>query len=141
MMIWHIPARPLSVRWALILVGIAAFFWTGIEDDRVWGAVILGVLMTGVMLAHWLTGRLGGHPLNGRQVLAAWAGFGALTGGGGVFAAVVLMAFKDARHAHPFPDYPAGLLAATLERFPIWALAGALIGSGLYYLWRARSLR
>ncbi len=51
-----------------------------------------------------------------------------MTGLGGSVATAGLMFFKNARHAHVFPDYPAGMLLATLERAPMWAAAGGLIG-------------
>jgi len=138
---WRIPALSLGLRWALIGVGVSVFIWTGLEDDRVGVAAGLGVALTGLVLAHGLTGRIAGRMLTGAQIGAAWAGFGALMGGLGAFATVLLMAFKDARHAHPFPDSPAGLLAAMLARAPGWALAGALIGIGFYAAWRARTPR
>lgn len=140
-MMWTIPHRPLWLRWALIAVGAGVFFWSGVEDDRVWLAVALGVGCCGVWLAHWLTGAIGGRVLSGWQIAAAWAGFGGLTGGGGIFASVLLLAFKDARHAHPYPDSPADLLAALLARMPVWGLSGALIGMGIYLVWRAHTPR
>ncbi len=138
---WTIPPRSLALRWALILVGALVVIWTGLEDDRVWVVAGLGVSLTGITLAHWLTGATAGRNLNGYQIPLAWSGFGALTGGLGAFTAVLLMAFKDARHSHPFPDSPAGLLAAMLGRAPGWALVGALIGLGMYAAWRARTPR
>ena len=138
---WTIPPRNLPLRWALIVVSVLVVIWTGLEDDRIWLAAALGVSLTGISLAHWLTGRLAGRTITGQKIALAWAGFGALTGGLGAFTTVVLMAFKDARHAHPFPDSPAGLLAAILGRAPHWALAGALIGIGIYAAWRAHNRR
>lgn len=138
---WIIPHRPLWLRWALILVGAGVFFWSGLEDDRLWLVVMLGVLSCGIALAHWLTGAVGGRVLRGRMIWAAWASFGGLTGGGGIFASVLLLAFKDARHAHPFPDSPPDLLAALLVRMPVWGLSGALIGVGIYLVWRAHTPR
>lgn len=140
-MSWHIPPRPLWLRWLLILVSGAIFFWTGVEDDRIGIAVTLGTLFCGVILAHWLTGALTIRVLHDDQIWMAWAFFGALTGGGGIVTAVIIMAFKDARHAHPFPDYPIGLLADLIARAPVWALAGAFVGLGVYAAWRAASHR
>lgn len=136
---WRVPDRSLALRWALIGVGIVAVVWTGPEDDRVWLASLIGVTLIGLSLAHWLTGAAAGRELVGGQIAGAWAGFGALVGGLGCTTTVLLMGFKDARHAHPFPDYPPELLAALLGRTPIWALAGALVGLGLYAVWRAKN--
>ncbi|MCU0463868.1 MAG: hypothetical protein MUF38_04815 [Anaerolineae bacterium] len=136
---WRVPTRSLTLRWALIGVGIVAVVWTGPEDDPVWLASLIGVALTGLGLAHWLTGVTAGREWVGRQIAGAWAGFGALTGGLGCTTTVLLMGFKDARHAHPFPDYPPELLAALLERTPVWALVGALIGLGVYAAWRAKN--
>jgi hypothetical protein len=41
------------------------------------------------------------------------------------------MLFKDARHAHLYPDYPPALLGAMLARLPAWSLAGALAVVGI----------
>jgi len=138
---WRIPRRSLTLRWLVILVGILVVIWTGLEDDRVEVVAVLGVALTGLILAHWLTGAVAGRVLSGHQVALAWAGFGGLTGGLGAFASVLLMAFKDARHAHPFPDSPVGLLAAMLGRAPWWALVGVLVGVGGYAAWRAHTPR
>ncbi|MCU0474663.1 MAG: hypothetical protein MUC99_00870 [Anaerolineae bacterium] len=127
-LMWQVPRRGLALRWAIMACGVSVLVWSSFEDDRVWPVLALGVLCAGVGLAHGITGSgAAGRVLRGAHVAWAWACFGALTGGLGVFAAVLLMTFKDIRHAHPFPDYPASLLADTLARLPAWALAGAML--------------
>ena len=46
----------------------------------------------------------------------------------------LLMLFKNVRHDHAFPDFPPQVIFSTLERLPVWAIAGALIGFGLSLL-------
>jgi hypothetical protein len=62
---------------------------------------------------------------------------GAADGLGTSVATAVLMFFKNARHAHVFPDYPAGMIIAVLERAPLWAAAGALAGLSIGLAWLA----
>jgi hypothetical protein len=47
------------------------------------------------------------------------------------------MLFKDARHAHLYPDYPPPILGAMLARLPAWSLAGGLATVGLAILFAA----
>jgi hypothetical protein len=64
---------------------------------------------------------------------------GAAVGLGASIATAALMFFKDARHAHLYPDYPAEQMGAVLQRAPGWALAGALFGLALSLAWLAVS--
>jgi hypothetical protein len=116
--------------------------WLSLEDDGVLPALLLGVMLTVLGLAHPITRTRAGMALRGmRAIVGAWAVFGLMVGGLAPSAAVMLLAFKDASHAHPFPDAPAGLLADVLALTPAWGLAGALMGIGLYAAWRAQTLR
>jgi hypothetical protein len=94
-------------------------------------------VLLGAGLALLLALRVVPHP----RAAPAWAVvlFGALLGAGTSVAAVGLMFFKNALHAHIFLDFPPALLLALLSRAPGWALAGALGGCGVVLL--RRSLR
>jgi len=135
------------VRTDAIVYGIALFVWTRVEDNAVWTAAAFGVgLMWVIFKPHPLPPSPDGEgersamtpPLNmergrgGGVVLALLRG--ALIGGGGAVAAAALMLLKNGLHAHAFPDYPFGVIAALIARAPVWAAAGALVGVGVSLL-------
>ncbi|MCY3864081.1 MAG: hypothetical protein OXG68_01440 [Chloroflexi bacterium] len=118
-------------RHLLLVSGIAVLLWSGMEDSDALLVTLLGALLAtaaGMMLLATQRFRpvmaRGRRPLQG---LLAGALIGALAG----VATPLLMLFKNLRHAHIFPDYPAGMMLATLERIPAWALAGGLAGLGI----------
>ena len=112
----------------LVVCGVAILLWSGVEDTGAEAVTMLGLLValaaTGMILPRAL------HSLP--YSIIAGAIFGALTS----LSTTALMVFKDLRHAHPFPDYPPGMLLATLERLPAWALAGGLLALGIALLLR-----
>ena len=112
----------------LVACGVAILLWSGVEDTGAEAVTMLGLLValaaTGMILPRAL------HSLP--YSIFAGAIFGALTS----LSTTALMVFKDLRHAHPFPDYPPGMLLATLERLPAWALAGGLLALGCALLLR-----
>ena len=59
---------------------------------------------------------------------------GAGVGAGTALITALLMIWKTGMHAHPFPDYPTGLILDILRRAPMWALAGILVGVALALL-------
>lgn len=119
------------LRWLLIIYGVVVFFWLGPEDNHIWPVTLLGVFGAVLMVPQWMLGRVGGQQLSRRDVLLLLSLGGALMGISANLFTVGLMVLKNARHAHIFPDYPGGLLLAMLERAPVWAAAGGLIGLGL----------
>jgi len=118
-----------------VFTGCAIMLWSGIEDNDARAAAALGALSAASATLY----------LAGRQGLA-WRGLslkestlsGLLLGALAALATTALMLFKNLRHAHIYPDYPAPMLLAMLERLPLWALAGALAGLGLGLLLRLR---
>ena len=120
--------RPFAIAW-----GTAAFLWLGPESDAIWPPAALGLGLA-ALLALWWTADMAVTAL---AVVPVAVLLGALTGLGTAPAAALLMLFKNALHAHVFPDYPPGLVLAVLERAPAWALAGALAGLGLTFVWWA----
>ena len=133
----HLPRRGRRARLIAIGYGILIFLWLSPEDQAVWPTVLLGAGLAGLVILLWLLGRYGGRHLPARYVPAVTTVVGAGIGLGTSLATVALMFFKDARHAHPFPDHPPGLLLAILERGPVWALAGGLTGLALGLIWLA----
>lgn len=119
-----IPSAGRWLRSLWLIYGILVFVWLGPEDSLIWRPVALGA--AGVLLvalhagAQWQGERL----LPARCWIPSAAVAGALFGGGTALGAAVLMFFKNALHAHIFPDYPLALILAVLERAPAWSLAG-----------------
>jgi len=118
-------------RHLLLVSGIAVLLWSGMEDHDALLVTLLGTVLataaTMMLLAsHGLRPAIarGSRPRKGALA-------GALIGTLASLATPLLMLFKDLRHAHIYPDYPAGMMLATLEKMPAWALAGGLAGFGI----------
>ncbi len=120
--------RPFAAAW-----GAAAFLWLGPESDAVWPPALLGLGLAALLALRWTADMTAAAP----WFAPAAALLGGLIGLGTAPAAALLMLFKNALHAHLFPDYPPALILALLARVPAWALAGALAGLGLAFAWRA----
>ncbi len=121
-------------RGALLLTGLAILFWSGLEDSDTSAVTLLGALSS-ISLTLWLLSRLAARPaLKPLPVALA----GALAGALASLCTAALMLFKNLRHAHIFPDYPAEMLLAVLERLPYWAITGALVGLGVGLLLASR---
>ncbi len=126
-----IQNRSKGARHLLLVSGIAVLLWSGMEDSDALLVTLLGALLataTGLMLLASPRFR----PVMARESIPRQGAFaGALIGTLASVATPLLMLFKDLRHAHIYPDYPAGMMLATLERMPAWALAGGLAGFGI----------
>ncbi len=103
--------------------------WSGMEDNDAVPVTVLGALLATAAALLLLDS----HKLRPAKARGSWrwALAGALIGTLASLATPLLMLFKDLRHAHVYPDYPAGMMLATLERMPAWALAGGLAGFGI----------
>ncbi len=130
-----IPQRGRRTRLILLVTGTAVFIWSGVEDSTVLPVTVFGTGLSLLTLAAWLMGRCGGRTLDARYVPPVVMAFGGSVGLGASVWTALLMFFKDARHAHIFPDYPLPLILAILERAPLWAVAGGLIGLAVGLLW------
>ncbi len=140
-MSFAIPPRSLFLRWNAIACAVVIFVWSTPEEDRLVFSAALGVWLALTLSVGWVVGRYAGVTLRGGRMLAAFAAFGVWSGAASNLCTVLLMVFKDARHAHLYPDYPPALLAAMLARLPAWALAGALAGTGAALLMAALGRR
>lgn len=119
-------------RFLLIICGAGILLWSGWEDYDASGAAMLGAMTAGALTMLLLSSRPGHSAITSSRAALA----GALTGALASLIAAALMIFKDLRHAHPWPDFPPGMILGMLERLPPWALAGALAGLGLSLLLR-----
>ncbi len=123
-------------RLAGLGIGAALLLWLSVEDNHVWPAALLGAALAVLLVTLNLLQHLGGRDLPARWVVPGGGLLGMLAGLAASVVTAGLMLFKNALHAHLFPDYPPGLLLAILERAPVWALAGGLTGLGLAFGWR-----
>ncbi|RMF77678.1 MAG: hypothetical protein D6737_16940 [Chloroflexi bacterium] len=133
----QLPTMSRRLRMATLLYGMIVFFWLTPEEDSVVTVTILGVVAAFLMAWWQLLRWRGGHAVRARLVPLMLAVFGALVGilAGGATAFLMLM--KNAIHGHENLDYRPELMLAILERVPVWALAGALLGLGFGLAWLA----
>ncbi len=121
-------------RGALLLTGLAILLWSGFEDSDTSAVTLLGALLA-LALTLWLLTRLAaGSALKPVHFALSGALAGALVS----LCTAALMLFKNLRHAHVFPDYPAEMLLAVLQRLPPWTIAGGLAGLGIGLLLASR---
>jgi hypothetical protein len=129
---------PILGRWSRLLAlgyGIALFLWLSVEDVATWPAVLFGTGLSSLIIVLLTLDKIGGRWLAARYVPVIGFLLGAGAGLGTSIATAVLMFFKNARHAHIFPDYPPGMMLAILERAPLWGIAGSLAGLSLGLMW------
>ena len=126
----RVPERGRRLRWIIILYSLLIFFWLGPEDNHTAPVILIGAGASVLLLMVWTLHRVGGKIIPLRYIPLGLAFLGTVAGFGTSVLSALLMLFKNVRHSHIYPDYPPGLMAAVLERAPIWALIGGLIGLG-----------
>lgn len=136
---YALPTRDRRARWIVILAAAGVFLWLSLEDTNVLPVVLiaLGVALLSAYMS--VTGRWGGRMIARSTLLIGAALVGAGVGAGTALIAALLMIWKTGMHAHPFPDYPAGLILDILRRAPVWSLAGALAALALALLKQEQS--
>jgi hypothetical protein len=133
----RLPQPGRRYRLAVIVYGVAVFWWLGPEDSRAFPPALLGWIGVALTLGGWLLARIGGRVMDFRALMALGAASGGVIGLGASVGTGFLMFFKNARHAHVLPDFPTAMISAILARAPVWSLAGALIGLGIVLAWAA----
>lgn len=129
-------SRQRRLRWAVILWALAAFIWLGPEDESSVPVVLLSLTGALIPVMGWISRNSGGWiNADQRAVLFLLALAGTATGAGTSLLTAVLMVFKNARHAHLVPDFPASMIGDVLALAPVWALSGALAGLGSGIIW------
>ena len=131
---------PRAGRWSRLIalgLGISLFFWLSLEDTTTWPVIMYGLALSLLIILLVTLDKLGGKVVAVRYILPLSTGLGILVGLGTSVAVAGLMFFKNARHGHLFPDYPAEMMIAVLQRGPGWALAGGFIGLSLALGWLA----
>ncbi len=113
--------------------GGTLLFWLSLEDQDMLGVTLLGTMSAMLLVSHVLMQQYGGQSLP----LYWFPPLGALVGAGAALNTTLLMFFKTAWHAHPFPDFPPQMMLDMLARMPFWGFAGMLVGLGIGALWYA----
>lgn len=121
------PAKHAWLRISGLIVGIALILWLPIED-----ANLNRVLFFASAVCTWGAARFmlnissQDRKFLWRHILA-----GAVAGLAVSPVAIFLMAFKSGLHGHGVPDFSIGQILRVLVRFPVWVIAGTLLGLGV----------
>jgi hypothetical protein len=133
----HLPVPGRRLRWLSLGYGGVLFVWLALEDVSVWPVTLIGSGLAVLICLLWALNKIGGQRLAVRWVPPLFASLGLVMGLGSSILVVALMFFKNARHSHIFPDYPPAMMLAMLQRAPLWAAAGGLVGLSLGLGWLA----
>jgi hypothetical protein len=133
----RIPGTGRRTRLAALAYGLILLVWLSLEDQTVGPVALLGLGLGLIVVTLTIFAKLGGMVIAARLVPLGLLLVGVLVGVAGCIAAVLLMFFKNALHAHLYLDFPPGLMLAMLARTPAWALAGGLAGLGIGLGWLA----
>ncbi len=127
-----LPQRnTLILRLILIVVLALTFAWMSFEDTDTAFVVLLASSVALTVALHWAFDSYGGVPIPLGQFVLGGALLGAVTGATTAVLAAFLMFFKNAWHAHLFPDFPLPMIGSMAARAFAWGIAGALFGLGL----------
>jgi hypothetical protein len=130
-----IPHPGRRVRLLMLTYGLIVLFWLSPEESQVWPVALLGLGVSLLGVGVTLMNRMGGRTIPASYVAPGAALVGIIVGLGASIAVTFLMFFKNALHAHVYPDFPLPVMLAMLERAPVWGLAGLLAGLGLGLAW------
>lgn len=137
-----LPVRgTLALRLIMIALAALTFLWMSFEDQHAHIVALLSACLALTLVMLWAVRRYGDAPLPTRAALMLGVMLGAVTGAGASLIAAVLMFFKNAWHAHAFPDFPLPMIGAMASRAFPWAAGGALMGLAAALLIIAVSVR
>lgn len=120
-------------RDTVIAIGYGAvlMFWFSSENANVWLVSLLGTGLAVILIRLLILRWLGGKSLAMRQWMPGAVLLGLSVGFSAVWCAIGLMIFKNAWHAHAYPDFPTSVITEMAQRSFAWTLAGGLIGGSL----------
>jgi len=134
---FKVPKPTNKLRWVVIIYAIFVLVWSGREHTGVMPITLVSFGMVVLTMIVWVSNRFSGRTLSVRSGAIASVLIGGIIGGGTSVVTASMMMFVNFRHAHLNPDFPPELVGAILQRLPIWALAGGLMGLALVLLWIA----
>lgn len=117
-------------RWLGLAWGVICLGWLGLEERNALFVTLLGATAAWLVITPPILSRFGGKLTAVTEIWGVVLLYGAAIGFGAAINAALLMLFKAALHAHPVPEYSLAQILGTIERGPIWALAGALFALG-----------
>lgn len=132
-----IPKPNNKLRWLIIGYTIFIFIWTGRESTNIRTMTLISFGITLLAITTWTLNRYGGQQISVRTGAMMFTLIGAIIGFGTTVTTAVMMMFINIRHSHIRPDYPPELVGAILQRSPLWAVAGVLVGLALILFWVA----
>ena len=133
----RVPSPGRRARLLTLAYGFTLFGWFSLEDLTVWPVTLFGFGLATLIILYSLSGKIGGKIIAAAYIPVLGGLTGSLIGIGSSVVVAGLMFFKNARHAHLYPDYPVEMILAMLERAPAWAIAGVLLGLSLGLGWLA----
>lgn len=137
-----LPVRgTLALRLIVIALAAVTFLWMSFEDQHAHIVALLSACLALALAMLWAVRRYDGEPLPARTFLLLGVMLGAVTGAGASLIAAALMFFKNAWHAHAFPDFPLPMIGAMASRAFPWAAGGALIGLAVALFLLAAAVR
>jgi hypothetical protein len=118
----------------VFLYGALLLFWFSTESNSVLVVSILGagltILLARLMLLRWT----GGRTLTPSQWIPGMIILGMMVGFAAVWLTAGMMIFKNAWHAHAYPDFPTEQVLGLTDRWLAWTAAGGFMGAGLALL-------
>lgn len=120
------PAKHAWLRISGVILGIALLLWLPIED-----ADLNRVLFFANAVCAWGAARaMVNTSSQDPKFLQRHIVVGLVAGLAVSPAALFMMAFKSGLHGHGSPDFSSAQMLSVLMRFPVWAIAGTLLGLG-----------
>lgn len=116
----------LGLRIVTFMLGAVFLFWLPIENDRIWMPTMIAFAVS-LLWAFWINISRTIRTVKD-IVWQMWIGiFSALTV---TPMTVLLIFFKSGLHNHDVPDFTPEQILFILQRTPLWAGVGLLIGLG-----------
>lgn len=125
----NVPSISLGWRLFSLMIGGLLFIWLTLEDTQLLPIILLSLLAISLWILNPLLQRFAGQSISPMKFILAIALLGMLIGAGTVILTTIMMFLKTAWHSHLFPDYPAPMMVAMLQRLPLWTVAGLLLGT------------
>ncbi len=135
-----IPPTNYKTRLIIIVTGITVLLWSGLEDNNAVAVSLLGWVVATLSVVIFIMSNMGGQHFTQTSLLKISPLIGAIIGAAATLVTVLLMLFKNVRHAHVFPDYPPQMMLDTLTRLPFWAVSGSFLLFGIILFWTMRPI-